>query len=404
MRISTNQIYERGATNMMAQNEKAMKLSNQLSTGLRVSSPSDDPIAATQIELMNQRINSAQIYQKNNKEVTSNLNLEEGILGSQIERIQDLLALQIQSGNMIVSKENRETIANEAQSILDQLISDANSTGLTGEYIFGGSKANIPPINRSFDASTNSYVYRYNGDDKQRFQAISDSMQVATNDTGDNLFMNISAGNGSFSIKQIANPNNGTVVASGTKVSDPALYAPGNYTITISGNVVDITDSNNVSVYNAPYETGNTINFNGMSINLSGAPADGQTFAIESGKKDSLFSTVQRMINNLKAPFDSSADKAAIQTENHQIMLQLNNALSNVSNYRSDLGGRLNQLESVSTTTDNLTLISKEALKQLQEIDPISVATQYNLQLVNLQAAQQSFVRIQNLSVFNYIG
>lgn len=404
MRISTNQIYERGTTNMMAQNEKAMKLSNQLSTGLRVSSPSDDPVAAAQIELMNQRLNSAQIYQKNNKDITSNLNLEEGVLGSQIGHIQDLLALQIQSGNMIVSKEDRETIANEAQSILDQLISDANSTGLTGEYIFGGSKANIPPITRTYDSSINSYVYTYNGDDKQRFQAISDSMQIAINDSGDNLFMNIPAGNGSFSIKQTANPNNGAVMASAQNVPDTALYIPGNYTISISGNVVNVTDSNNVSVYNAPYESGNNISFNGMTVNLSGVAADGQTFSIESGKKDSIFSTVQRMIDNLRAPYDSPAAKAAIQTENSQIMSQLNNALSNVSNYRSDIGARLNQLESVSNTTENLNLISQEALKQLQEIDPISVATQYNLQLVNLQAAQQSFVRIQNLSIFNYIG
>lgn len=55
MRISTSQIYQRGTVNMLQQQEKALKLYEQLSSGLRVKIPSDDPIASTQIELMNQR-------------------------------------------------------------------------------------------------------------------------------------------------------------------------------------------------------------------------------------------------------------------------------------------------------------------------------------------------------------
>lgn len=401
MRISTNQIYERNLANMMAQNEKVMKLNNQLATGMRVNTPSDDPVASSQIELMNQRINLADLYQKNNKEIESNLNLEEGILGALVERIQSLQSLQIRAGNMSLNQEDRKALATEAQNILDQLVAEANTTGLTGEYIFAGSKANTAPISRVPNAD--SFTYTYNGDNKPRYQAISDSLQVAVSDPGDDLFMNIAAGNGSFSVKQTANPNNGSVAASGGEVPDPSQYIPGNYTIAISGNAVTVTDGGNNTVYNAPYESGRSISFNGISINLSGNAEDGQTFSISSAKKESIFSTVQRMVDNLKVDMSTGAGKALIQTENDQILQQLDSALINFTTHRSDVGARLNQLETTRITTDNLSFISKEALKQLQEADPISVATQYNFQLVSLQAAQQSFIKIQNLSIFNYI-
>lgn len=404
MRISTNQIYERGVTSMLAQQERAMKLQNELSSGMKVNTPSDDPIAFAQIELMNQRINTAEIHQKNISDVAGTLNNEDGVLGAIIDNIQSVQELQVQSGNGALTAEDRKSLATQAQGVLDQLITYANAKGLTGEYIFSGSRANNPAVSRSFDSSNNTYSYSFDGDDKRRYQAISDSLQVAVNDTADKLFMNIPAGNGDFSIKQTANPNNGAVVVTGSMVVDRSSYIPGDYTISISGNTVNITDSDNNNVLTTPYISGNTISFNGMSMTLSGEAADGQTFAISSGDKESLFSTVQSLIDNLKAPFDSAADKAAYNQKNSQISMQLNHALSSVTNHRTDLGGRLNQLDSVKNTTDNLVLISKEALKSLQESDPIEVAVQYNLQLVNLQAAQQSFVRIQGLSVFNYIG
>lgn len=220
--------------------------------------------------------------------------------------------------------------------------------------------------------------------------------------------MNIPAGNGSFSIKQTANPNNGTVVASGGTVSNPAGFVPGDYTLTMNApaNTVSIVDASSAPVAGSPfsYESGNTISFNGMSISLSGTIADGQTFSVSTGQNDSVFATVQRMIDNLKAPYTTPADKAATETENNQLTMQLGNAFDNITKYRADLGARLNQLQSTSTSQENLNLITQETLKQLREIDPISVATNYNLQLTNLQAAQKSFVSIQNLSVFNYIS
>ncbi|RUR04878.1 flagellar hook-associated protein FlgL [Legionella sp. km772] len=407
MRISTNQIYARGTNNLLDQQTKLNQLQNQLS-GTRVNTPSDDPIASAQIELMKQRLNSTQIYQNNNQNLSSALNLQDGVESSVISSIQSLLTLQSQSQSGVLSQADRQSLGTQVQKILDQLVSYGNSTGLNGEYIFGGSQTDKPPISRSFNPLTNSYDYSYNGDSKQRFQPISSSLQVAANDPGDEVFMNIPAGNGNYSIKQTANPNNGTVVALGEAAVDASSITPGNYSITINtpANTVKIVDGSNNEVLGSPfpYESGKAISFNGISITLTGQPADGQSFSLQTGQNQSLFATAQRMLDNLNAPFTTPADKAATQTENSQINMQLKNALSHLTLKRADLGSRANQLSNTSDVNANMNLINQEVVTQLQSSDIISVTSQYQLQLVSLKAAQQSFVQIQGLSVFNYIS
>ena len=405
MRISTEQIYTTGINNMLTQQQKVLNLQNQLSNnGQRVNTAADDPVAAAQIELLNQTISMSQIYKQNNQSATSSLNLEDGVLGSIVTSIQTLQQLQVQAGNITLSKADRQAIGVQANNILEQLLSYANSTGINGEYIFSGSKSNTPAVSKSYDPLTNSTKYNYDGDDVQRFQSVSENLQVATSDTASRIFMNIPAGNGSFAITQTANPNNGSLIASGGSIVNPEQFIPGNYTLSVNSNMINITDSNGNTVYNEAYQSDTPITFNGMSLTLSGSPADGQTFSLKTGGSSSLFSMVQNMVQNLNAPYDSAADKAAIQTKNNQLLNEFKSALTNLSNVRADLGGRLNQLSSTNSTTDNLTLISQTVLTQLKNDDVASVATQYNLQLVSLQAAQQSFVRIQSLSVFNYIN
>lgn len=400
-------MYARGTNNLLAQQTKLNQLQTQMS-GTRVNTPADDPIASAQIELMKQRLNSTQIYQNNNQSLNNILSMQDSVEGSVINSVQSLLTLQTQAQNGVLSQSDRQSIATQAQKILEQLVSIGNSKGLYGEYIFSGSKTDTAPFTRTFNAATNSYSYSYNGDDKQRFQPVSDSLQVAANDPGDGLFMNIPAGNGSFSIQQTANPNNGSVVATSDTQADPSTVVPGNYSLTINmpASTVSVVDGNNNPVSGSPftYQSGQAISFNGMSVTLTGEPADGQAFSVQTGQNQSLFATVQQMVDSLNAPYSTPSDKAAAQTSNNQIMMQLKNALNNFSLKRADLGSRVNQLTSTSTVNDNMNLINQQVVSDLQSSDLISVTSQYQQQLVSLQAAQQTFVKIQSLSVFNYIS
>lgn len=411
MRISTNQIYQRGINSLIVQQDRASKLQERLASGLRVESPEDDPIAAAQIELMNQRISSTELLQKNCQNATSALNLEEGILASTVSTLQRLRELQIQAGNPALSENDRKSLAVEATNLLGQLQDYANSKDIDGGYMFSGGKSSTQPITLN---ALGQYVY--NGDSTQRYQAVSGNLQVAINDTGDNLFMRILNGNGTFTVAQTAMPNTGTGVVSSGSLVNPAAYVPDNYTMNFvlnsQGNLVVMvsgTASGNVIPPSglpddAPlYKDGSSINFNGMEMMVSGTPLPGDSFSINPSHNDSMFATVQSMIANLNKPFGSAEEKAATFTMNNQLLAEFDSAITSVLDCQSDVGARLNQLDFANDLNSNVLLVSNEIRKKLSEIDQVAVATEYSLELVNLQAAQQSFVRIQGLSIFNYI-
>jgi len=411
MRISTNQIYQRALEGLLTQQARSSKLQEQLATGLRVRSPSDDPVASAQIELLSQRISTTESMQKNRQSVEGALQYEESVLSDMVTTLHRLREIQVQAGNSAFSESDRKSLGLEAQSLLNQLQDGANTKDSNGNYMFSGGQTGTQAI--SLNASGN---YVYNGDSTQRFQAVTGTLQIANNDPGDNLFMRIMNGNGRFSVMQTGAPNSGTAVASTGSVVDNSSYVPDDYTLSfatntqgdtvvmvsgaVSGNVIPATGlPDDASVY----KEGEVVSFNGMEITLTGVPNSGDSFSIQPAKNESVFSTLQRMITNLNKPFSSATDKAATFTENNQILAQLDRAENNILSHQSDIGARLSQLDSVEKVNANLIDTSKEVLKQLKEIDPIEVASQFNMQLINLQAAQQSFVKIQGLSVFNYI-
>lgn len=411
MRISTNQIYERGLNNLITQQQRAANLQERLSSGLRVESPQDDPIATAQIELMNQRIGTTELLQKNRQNAVSALSLEEGILGDTVTTLQRLREIQVQAGNGALSESDRKSLGIEASTLLSQLQNYANSKDINGSYMFSGGKAETQPI--SLNASGQ---YVYNGDATQRYQSVSSSLQIAINDSGDNVFMRIPSGNGTFAISSSATPNAGTASVSTGSVVNSAAYVPDDYTMSFALNsqgnlVVMVTGATSGNVIpatglpdDAPlYQEGVAVNFNGMDMTISGAPLPGDSFSITPSQNESIFSTVQNMITNLNQPFGTAVEKAATITENNQILAQLDGAINKVLECQSEVGSRLNQLDFADNVNTSLLLVSKEALKKLREIDPIAVATEYNIQLINLEAAQKSFVRLQGLSVFNYI-
>lgn len=411
MRISTDQIYQNGISNLMAQQERLLKLSNQAVSGIRVGTPADDPIAAAQIELVSKRISTAEMLQKNREFALGALSLEEGTLSNVGDSIRRLLELQTTAGDGSYSQDARQALAVEAKIILNDLVTLANSRDTNGGFMFSGGRSTTQTISLN-----GAGQYIYNGDTTQRFQTITGSLVVALNDTGDNLFMNILNGNGTFAITSPAIPNTGTgSVSSGTLMSSSS-YVPDNYTMSFalnssgalvvmvsgatSGNVIPPTGNPD----DAPlYQDGGVIDFNGLELSVSGAPAPGDSFNINPSQNESLFSTVQRMITNLERPNGQSVDKALILTENNQLMEQLNNAHGKILNNISDLGSRLNQLDSADNTNYDVISISQLTLKALREIEPYEALSQYQQQLLTLNIAEQSYTKLQGLSIFNYI-
>lgn len=411
MRITGNQIFLRGLNNIMRQQVVTAKLQNEVSSGKKVQYPSDDPIAAAKIDLMNQRINYGQRLEKNRESAQGVLQFEESILSNSSTVLQRLRELQVQAGNGSMTDKDRKALADEARTLLDQLQGLANTQDSNGNYLFSGSKSTAQTITR--DASGQ---YVYNGDQTQRFQPISSGLQTAVSDNGADLFMRIPNGNGRFTVAETATPNTGDVSATSGSVVNNAAYVVDDYTIqfvlnsqnqlvtmisgTTSGNVIPATGLPD----DAPlYSSGSAITFNGMEVTLTGTPNPGDAFAIEPSSNESIFSTVNKMIANLNRPFTTPNDKARVQTENNQILEQLDTSLGHVLDFQAQVGARMNQLEVAENVNKDLIDISTQSLSQLEDVNMEEAIVQLNFQKMYLEIAQKTFVSIQGLSIFNYM-
>ena len=99
MRISTSQIYDAGALNIQRNQSALYKLQNQLSTGRRVLTPEDDPVAAAQalIVTQSQAVNAQQVENQGN--ASSQLGLVDSQLSSLTDLLQNVRERVVQAGS-----------------------------------------------------------------------------------------------------------------------------------------------------------------------------------------------------------------------------------------------------------------------------------------------------------------
>lgn len=409
MRISTNQIFQTGLDGMLKQQVQTLKLQQQLSSGKKIDSPADDPISATLIAMMNQRIGWTENLQKNADSAANSLAFEESILNNTVIALQRIRELQVQGGNTALSESDRIAMSKEMENLLSQLENLGNTRDSNGSYLFSGGKTSTTPFSKDM---TGAYVY--NGDETQRFQTVASGLQIPVNDNGNDIFMRIMNGNGYFTVTQAG--NTGAVAATTGSLVDPTSYVPDNYTVQFVLNtsnqlVMMVTGAAGGNIIpptgipdDAPlYQDGITASFMGVEIAFTGTPNPGDSFSLNPSKNESIFSTTQRIIANLKKPFSTATEKAAVQTENNQLMEQLDTAINNFIIAEAKIGARRNQLDISGQVNGDVVESSTTALQLLEDVNLAEAAVSLNLQMVFLQASQQSFSKIQGLSLFNYI-
>jgi flagellar hook-associated protein 3 FlgL len=70
---------------------------------------------------------------------------------------------------------------------------------------------------------------------------------------------------------------------------------------------------------------------------------------------------------------------------------------------QSDVGTRLRRTEMQTDTNEAFNYQLKETLSGLQDLDYAEAISRLNIQMLALQAAQQTFAKTQTMSLFNYL-
>jgi flagellar hook-associated protein 3 FlgL len=148
---------------------------------------------------------------------------------------------------------------------------------------------------------------------------------------------------------------------------------------------------------------GETITFAGASLQIDGVPEDGDSFDITPSIKQDVFSSLQSIVDDLNNSGSSAAAVAVVNNGMGQALNNIDQALGHVLEVRADVGVRLNQVETQRSINESFTLQLEDTLSDIQDLDYAEAISRLNLQLTALQAAQQTYVKVQGLSLFNYL-
>lgn len=192
MRISTSTLYSENVTTLNQLQVQIAQTQQQVSTGKRILNPADDPAAAARVVELGQSDSANTQYMTNRTAALNTLSLSEGILQSVTTLLQDAKTAAVNAGNSAMSQADRRSIANDLQGRFQELLGLANSSDGTGSYLFSGAQGSVQPF-----ASTAAGVV-YQGDDIKRNVQVSASRQLAATDVGNDIFMRVRNGNGTF--------------------------------------------------------------------------------------------------------------------------------------------------------------------------------------------------------------
>jgi flagellar hook-associated protein 3 FlgL len=176
----------------------------QVSTGQRVSVPSDDPTAsAAYVQNLSQYAANDQ-YSSNASSALSQAQTADGVLSNVTTALNQAITYGTAGANSTETTADRQTLATEVQGILSTVVGYAN-TSFAGVSLFGGTANPTEAF-----TSDGSGGYTYNGNSDVNYVAVGSTLNVQINVPGDQLFQE-SGASALGSLQQLA-----TALTSGT--------------------------------------------------------------------------------------------------------------------------------------------------------------------------------------------
>lgn len=228
------------------------QLTNELSSGLSITSLASNPSAVGQSTLYSSAISRDDSYVQAATTSTSVAQVTDSALGEVVSQLTNAISLGIEGANDPLSSSNRSTVATQIASIQEQVLSLANTSYL-GQYVFAGSKGTVQPYTQN--TATTPVTTTYNGDTALQYTTTPTGQKIQTNLPGSTVF-----GTGSSSVftalnQLVADLTGGA--SSATIQADTATISNGLATVTTQRNVIDnsLSQLQSTSSYTQTTET-----------------------------------------------------------------------------------------------------------------------------------------------------
>ncbi|THF65719.1 flagellar hook-associated protein 3 [Pseudothauera nasutitermitis] len=406
MRISSNMIYQKGVGSMQQQWSSLLHTQQQLSTGRRVLTPADDPIAASRALELGQSKGVNSQFMVNTGYAEDRLGLLEGKLTGIGDILQYMRTKTVEAGNGSYDDKDLAYVATDLRAQFDAMLALANSQDGMGDYLFSGYMANQQPFSGDLAGVT------YHGDHGTQTIQVSASRYMPVSLPGSDIFTNTRA----YSNDLIAMPagtnnvGNGALSAALPDPADPSLLGR-RYEVTYHDDGVnpptwDIYEYRPGVADKIPVAVGATALNDpaitaalGFELDLaSGTPEDGDQFEVFASSPN-IFDNLGMLIDAMERPGPAgmAAGAVAVGLEN------IDGALENVLKTRARIGSQLVETEALQSLGSDLNLQYEESISDLMDVDYVEALSRFAQQQTYLQAAQQSFMQVSRLSLFDYL-
>jgi flagellar hook-associated protein 3 FlgL len=414
-RLGSASTYQNAITNLQERQASLASLQENLTSGLKITSPSDDPTGAAKAERALTRISRIASDQRALQSHQDTISQAEGSLGDVTTALQSFRDLVVSAGNAGLTPTDRQTIVKQLSSLRDQIFAISNKTDSNGQPLFGALGSSASPFTGPQGPSG---TYTFNG---LPGTPTSTQTLIPSALDGNAAFMNQPARDGVYNVA-VTNTASGSIPSGrslqtgGVTVTDATQITGSSYTIAVT-NVADVggnttvtynvTENPNVGgPYNgliASYPDTQTGNFTvtampGLSLNITGTPAVNDQITVTPGT--SLFGTLDTAINDIGKAANPNAASQAVS----QALGNIDIGLAKVSAERGRAGDLLTQADRITANNSKLNLQQQSDRSSAQDLDMVKGLSDFQAQQTGYSAALQSYAQVQKLSLFNYLG
>jgi len=390
----------------------------QLTSGLKINTPSDDPVGAANAERALTRINRIAADQRALTAQQTAITTAESTLGDVTKALQSFRQLVVNAGDGAQTPSDRQTIANQLQGLRDQIFADANAKDSNGRPLFAALGSALSPF---VGPQTSAPDYTFQG---LPGQTASTTATIPYALDGNAAFMNEPSRDGVYNVA-VTNTVNGNIPTSRTlttgnvSVTNSAAVNGSAYTLAVTGVdsttvpgtttvTYDVTENpslgNSATGLTASFPTSSTGGsftvsaMPGLSLTITGTPAVSDTITVT--PSPSLFSVLDNAISAIgTAPNNNAATQAVSQALNN-----IDIGAAKVSAIRGQAGELMSRADSITASNSAQTIQQQSNQSSAQDVNMVQAVSNFQNQQTSYQAALASYAQMQKLSLFNYIS
>ena len=203
------------------------QLTNELSSGVRFNSLSQDPMASGQNVLLLNQIQRDDSFTQSSSLLTGKLQVADSALGAVVTQLTQAISLATSANNGTMNSTDVQSISSQLSGILNEVQSLAN-TSYQGQYIFGGGQTSTVPFATS--TTTSPGATTYNGDGNVNYVTTPNGQKIQVNVPGNKIFMAAGANDVFAALNNlVADYASGTVNLAQAEADTEALNSALNY-------------------------------------------------------------------------------------------------------------------------------------------------------------------------------